>query len=152
MAKTAVGLFTSPDVAEIVARDLVALGFPKNEVRTLREPLDLPGNGLMSTPHTDFEVGLERELTAIGATVREANAYARGTRHGGTLVFATGSHKEVEDAAEVMNCAGALEVEKLTGKEPSAIVIDKDPPSVPDSPEQAGRIRGSGSGARVFVW
>jgi hypothetical protein len=152
MSKTAVGLFQSSELADVVARDLVANGFPKNEVRTLREPIDLPGAGLMSTPHTDFEVGLERELTAIGATVPEANAYARGTRRGGVLVFATGSEREVLNAADIMNSAGALEVEELTGQEPRQIVIGQDVPSVPDSPQQAGRIRETGSGARVFVW
>jgi hypothetical protein len=152
MSKTAVGLFQNSELAEVVARDLVASGFPQDEVRTLREPLDMPGAGLMSTPHVDFEVGLERELVAIGATVPEANAYARGTRRGGALVFATGSEREVENAAAIMNCAGALEVEELTGKEPSAIIIEREFPAVTDSPQQTGRIRESGSGARVFVW
>jgi hypothetical protein len=152
MSKTAVGLFQNSALAEVVARDLVTSGFPKNEVRTLREPVDMGGAGLMSSPHTDFEVGLERELTAIGATVREANAYARGTRRGGAIVFATGSATEVADATELMNNSGALEVEELIGEEPWPIVIEQDIPSVPDGPQQAGRIRESGSGARVFVW
>ena len=150
MSKTAVGLFQNSELAEVVARDLVANGFPQGEVRTLREPIDMPAAGLMSTPHVDFEVGLERELVAIGATVREANAYARGTRRGGALVFATGSEREVENAAEIMNYAGALEVEALSGKEPSTITIERDIPAVGDSPQQTGRIREAG--ARVFVW
>lgn len=152
MSKTAVGLFRDSDLAEAVARDLVDRGFPKSEVRTMSEPVDMPVAGPMSTPRLDFEVGLERELTAVGATVREANAYARGMRRGGSLVFATGSEREVENAAELMNSSGALEVEELVGEEPRPIDVAQDIPSAPDSPQQSGRIRESGSGARVFVW
>ena len=63
----------------------------------------MPVTGVMSFPHTDFEVGLEQELKATGATVREANAYSQGVRHGGGLVFATGSNAEVDKAGEAMN-------------------------------------------------
>lgn len=45
----------------------------------------------MSFPRLDFETELIRELTKIGATKAEAQAYVEGLRRGGALVFATGS-------------------------------------------------------------
>ena len=153
MSKTAVGLFEDPIVADQVVHELDANAFPRHEIRVLREPLDLGGSGLMSTPHLDFEVGLERELTAIGATVKEANAYAAGVRHGGVLVFATGSNEEVEDAGRIMNRRGAIEVEKLVGSEPNTTILTGgEIPAAPDSETQTGRIRDASGGARVFIW
>ncbi len=153
MSKTAVGLFEKPSVADQVVHDLGASAFPQNEIRTRREPLDMPVTGVMSFPHTDFEVGLEQELEAIGATLREANAYAQGVRRGGVLIFATGSNAEVDNAREIMNRHGAIEIEELTGREPNdADMIGENVPPVFDSSSQAGRIRESGGGARLFVW
>ena len=64
MAKTAVGLFENPGSADGVVRDLTAKGFLQKDIRVLGEPVEIPGSGLMSTPHTDFEVDLIRDLTA----------------------------------------------------------------------------------------
>jgi hypothetical protein len=161
MSKTAVGLFENPAVAEQVVHDLDASNLPQTGIRTLVEPLDMAVTGVMSFPHTDFEVGLDRELKAIGANEREANAYAQGVRRGGVLVFATGSNKEVDNAAEIMNRHGAMEVEELVGRAPSngsmiepntGSMIGDSVPSVSDSSFQTGRTRQSGGGARMFVW
>jgi hypothetical protein len=77
----------------------------------------MSGDGVMSTPRTDFEVGLNRELKAIGATNEEANAYGQGVRRGGVLVFATGSNARVDMAAEIMNRHDSIEVDELVGRE-----------------------------------
>ena len=153
MSKTAVALFEKPSVADQVVHDLGTSGFPQNEIRIRREPLDMAVTGVMSFPDTDFEVGLEQELKAIGATLREANAYAQGVRRGGVLVFSTGSNAGVHNAGEIMNRHGAIEIEQLTGGEPNdAEMIGENVSFVPDSSSQAGRIRESGGGARMFVW
>jgi hypothetical protein len=75
MAKTAVGLFENSGLADEVVRDLEASGFPKNDVRVLGEPRVMAGGGLMSTPHTDFEVALTRDLTAFGVLEADAEDY-----------------------------------------------------------------------------
>jgi hypothetical protein len=49
----------------------------------------MAGSGLMSTPHTDFEVGLARDLTAFGVLKADAEDYVQGVRRGGVMVFAT---------------------------------------------------------------
>jgi len=80
--KTAVGLFENPSVADQVVHDLEASAFPRGEIRILGEPRDMGDTGIMGTPHTDFEVGMNREIQAIGASEREAKAYVRGMRRG----------------------------------------------------------------------
>ena len=153
MSKTAVGLFENPGVADQVVQDLDARAFPRKEVRVLREPLGLAVADVSSTPHTDFEVGLDRELKAIGATEGEAKAYVQGVRRGGVLVFATGSNDEVDNAAEIMNRHCAIKVEELIGREPhNGSMIGGNVPAVHDSSMQTGRVRQQGDGVRMFVW
>ncbi|MGB8010216.1 MAG: hypothetical protein WCF68_01270 [Terriglobales bacterium] len=157
MAKTAVGLFENPGSADGVVRELEASGFPRNDVRVLTEPREMAGSGVMSTPHTDFEVDLIRDLRAFGAAEADAEAYVRGVRRGGVMVFATGSGAMADTAAAIMNQHCAVEIEELSsvvaylpgagnGSDNSEIAPDRDVSS------QAGRVRTSGSGARLFVW
>ena len=110
--------------------------------------------GATSTPRTDFEVGLNRELQAIGANEREAKAYTKGVREGGVLVFATGSNEAVANAATIMNRHGAIEVEELTGHTPNtAGLTGEDLVPISVGSVQTGRIREpDGGGARLFVW
>jgi hypothetical protein len=153
MPKTVVGLFENPGLVDGVVREIEALGFPRNEVRTLAEPKAFEVTGVMSFPRLDFEVDLIRGLTRIGATRTEAQAYVKGLRRGGALVFATGSDQKVEAAANVMNRDGAVEIEESSGPEPqlpSAVLESMTP--MRDSPVQAGRIREPGDGACFFVW
>ena len=153
MSKTVVGLFQSPGVAHDVVHDLKTCAFPRREVRVLGEPRDMPVNGVLSTPHTDFEAGLDRQLRAVGASAPEASAYVRGVRRGGILVFATGSTEEVDNATEVMNRHDAMKVEELTGQEPNLGGLTEETMApVFDGSSQTGRVRQSGGGARMFVW
>jgi hypothetical protein len=136
-----------------IVREIEALGFPRREVRSLAEPASFEVTGVMSFPRLDFEVDLIRELTRIGATKAEAQDYAKGLRRGGALVFATGSNEKVDDAAEMMNRHGAIEIEQLIGREPNTgNVIGKTAPSRRDPSSQTGRTRQAGSGARLFAW
>jgi len=153
MPKTVVGLFEKPGLVDGVVREIEALGFPRNEVRTLTEPADFEVTGVMSFPRLDFEVELTRGLTRIGATKEEAKAYVRGLRRGGALVFATGSDEKVEAAADIMNRDGAVEIEESSGPEPQLPgVVRESLTPMRDSPVLAGRIREPGDGAAFFVW
>jgi len=153
MRKTAVGLFENPGLVESVVSEIEAIGFPRKEVRSLKEPVTFEVAGVMSFPRLDFEVELQRELKRIGATEAEAKGYLQGLRDGGALVFATGPDQNVEAAADVMNRRGAVEIEKSSGPEPN----------LPGTPYEnttanrnnlvlAGRIREPGGGACLFVW
>ena len=153
MAKTAVGLFENPGSVDEVVRELKASGFPQKDVRVLGEPREMAGSGVMSTPHTDFEVDLIRDLRAIGAAEADAEAYVRGVRRGGVMVFATGSGEKADAAAEIMNHHCAVEIEELSASVPhlpSTVGDDMSPGR--DGSVQAGRVRSAGAGARLFVW
>ena len=155
MAKTAVGLFENPGSVEEVVRELKASGIPQKDVRVLREPREMAGSGVMSTPHTDFEVDLIRDLRAIGAAEADAEAYVRGVRRGGVMVFATGSGEQADAAVEIMNHHCAVEIEELnTSVQYLPGTVSKGDDVVPghDGSVQVGRVRSPGDGARLFVW
>jgi hypothetical protein len=153
MAKAAVGLFENSDLVDEVVHDLEASGFPRNDIRVLSEPREMAGSGMMSTPHTDFEVDLVRELTTIGAGEGDAEAYVQGIRRGGVIVFATGSGEKVDAAAEIMNRHRAVELEELGVSQPHLHSADRSNATPGrNSSGQAGRIRSSGGGVRLFVW
>jgi hypothetical protein len=153
MPKTAVGLFENPQVVGDVVREIERLGFPRKEVRTLKEVASFEVTGVMSFPRVEFEDDLIRELNRIGATNPEAQAYVEGLRHGGALVFATGTDEKVQAAADVMNNHGALKIEETSGSEPNLPYVAHESMSPNrDSPVLAGRVRESADGANLFVW
>jgi hypothetical protein len=154
MAKTAVALFENPGSVDEVVRDLVAVGFPQNDIRVLVEPQEMAGGGVISIPHTDFEVDLIRELRTIGAAEADAEAYVEGVRRGGVMVFATGSGEKADTAVEIMNRHRAVEIEELDALEPHLPGTHRDDQLARgrNSSVQVGRFRSSGGGARMFVW
>src|SRR5664279_405613 len=111
MAKTAVGLFKDQGSVDSVVRALEADGFRAEDARVLSEPLDMPSSGVMSTPRVDFEVGLTRDLRAMGATDAHAAAYVERVRRGGVLVFATAPGDKADAAVAIMNRHRATGVE-----------------------------------------
>ena len=117
MAKTAVGLFENPGSVDEVVRELKASGIPQKDGRVLGEPREMAGGGVMSTPHTDFEVDLIRDLKAIGAAEADAEAYVRGVRRGGVMIFASGSGEKADAAAKIMNQHCAVEIEELSASQ-----------------------------------
>jgi hypothetical protein len=153
MPKTVVGLFEDAGVVDGVIRDIEALGFPRQEVRSLAEPKSFEVSGVMSFPRLDFEVDLTRGLTRIGASTAQAHAFVKGLQRGGALVFATGSDERVAEAAGIMNRDGAVEIETGRGPEPRMPGLDRvnDTP-MRDASVLAGRIREPGGAACFFVW
>lgn len=153
MPKTTIGLFEDPGVVGEVVREIEALGFPRNEVRTLDEPSMFDVTGVMSFARLEFEVDSIRELTRIGATEAEAQAYVEGLRHGGVLVFATGSDRDVDAAADIMRRSGAVEIEEAVGAEPHLpSVTHASMVPIHEGSILAGRFSQPDNGACVFVW
>ena len=153
MTKTAVGLFENPNSVDDIVRDLEAGGFLRKDVRVLGEPREMTGSGLMSTPRTDFEVGLLRDLTAFGVIAADAEAYVNGVRRGGVMVFATSTNEKADGATEIMNRHGALEIEQISASRPNLPNADLGQvTSARRTPVKTGRFHSPGSGARLFVW
>jgi hypothetical protein len=153
MPKTVVGLFENAGLVDDVVREIEALGFPRQEIRTLKEPKTFEVTGVMSFPRIDFEVDLSRELIRIGATTSETEAYVEGLRRGGALAFATGSDEQIMSASDVMKLHGAVQIEKVSGDEPQLPgVVHPSLTPLRDGPVVAGRISQDGGGPRCFVW
>jgi hypothetical protein len=152
MPKTAVALFENPVLVDAVVRDLLASGVRRKDVRILAEPGEMAGDGA-SIPHTDFEVGLTRDLTAFGVAEADAEAYVREVRHGRLMVFATGSGEDAGAAAEIMNRHHAVEIEELICSERNLPRTDVHVMAPgPDRSFQAARYRSRSRGARLYVW
>jgi hypothetical protein len=152
MPNTAVGLFPNPSLVDDVVREIEALGFPQQEIRTMEEPANFAVTGVMSFPRLDYETILVRELTRIGTTQAEADTFVDGLRRGGALVLATGSDFAVDAAADLMDLRGAVGIEEVAGSEPFLAGVDRSSKSpVRENAAQAGRIR-RGGGASCFVW
>jgi hypothetical protein len=132
MPKTVVGLFENSQLVDAGVQEIEAIGFPR----------------------VDFEVDLSRELTRIGATIPEAQAYVQGFAGEGALAFATGSDEKVYAAGNIMNRRGAVDVEEITGPEPVLAGVGHHSSTTPkrESSVMAGRIRQPGGGACFFVW
>ena len=153
MPKTVVGLFENARNVDDAVREIEALGFPLQEVRTMKEPASFEVTGVMSFPGLDFEVDLGRELTRIGATAPEVRAYVEGLRRGGALAFATGSDEKVAAAGNIMNRHGAVEVEEVNGSERRLpVAVHQNIMPMRDDTVMAGRIREPAGSAHFFVW
>lgn len=152
MPKTAVGLFKNPGDVKDVVREVEAIGLARTEIHTVGEPLNLGMDGVLSIGRIDFEVDLFRELSRMGASRAEAEAYVNGVRRGGVLVFATGPDEKVDRAAEIMNRRGAVETEENRALEPHLHTSIHSGGTAVHEPVQAGRLRQSGGGAAFFVW
>lgn len=158
MPKMAIGLFESPELARQVRSDLENCGCTPSDIRIIAEPLAMNDSDLntgMSTPHTDFEVELVRQLIGMGVERSEAMAYREEVRRGGVLVIATGPDRQVDAAAEAMRREGADRVEKGRGAGAFGSAAPHEATaelSFNDDTVQAGRVRYGGGGARVFVW
>jgi hypothetical protein len=74
-------------------------------------------------------------------------------RRGGVMVFATGTGKNADQAAEIMNCHGAVEIETISATRPALpdAKIGEDM-AIRDRSTQTRRVSSTGSGARLFVW
>jgi hypothetical protein len=153
MPKTAVGLFEKPSIVDDVIREIEALGFPRNEIRTVDQPVSFDVTGVMSFSRFEFEGDLIRELTRIGMTQAEAQIYIEGLRRGGALVFATGSDKNVDTAADIMNRRGAVDIEETIGPEPqSPGVVRESTTPIRGNVLMSRRANQLGRGARLFTW
>jgi hypothetical protein len=153
MTKTAIGLFENSGSVDDVVRELEASGFSRNEVRVLSEPRDMGSSTVMSTPRTDFEVALTRDLTSFGVAEADAEAYVRGVRRGGIMVVASGSDSTADNAVAIMNRHGAVEITEIAASHSYLPGVNNDERTPDrDISFQAERFHTAGSGARLFVW
>lgn len=152
MPKTAVALFEDVNHAEAVVREIVDIGFPRNNVQTPGAALDFGARGVSSISNIDFEAALTRELKRIGATTTEANAYVDGVRHNEVLVFATGPSDRADAASRIMKRSYALRSDHMRTREPDVPIGVRSGTGPMNTPAQVDRVRSVDGYASVFVW
>jgi hypothetical protein len=153
MTHTAIGLFPNPSKAEQAVTELKAAGIAGNELRAAAEPRYMPVTNPLSTPGMDFCTDLALDLRAMGVPEAEIQAFIQGVRNGGVLVFASGSTEQAETFTGIMNRHEAVSVGENAGMEPAlAEVLHESAIPTDVDCAQAGRVRYTGGGARMFVW
>ena len=153
MTHTAIGLFPNSASAEQATSELKAAGIAANDLRVAAEPRYMPVSSPLSTPGMDFCTDLALDLRAMGVAEPETQAYIQGVRNGGVLVYANGSIEQVEKFADIMNRHHAVGVGDISGMEPAlAEVLPETAIPADVDCAQAGGVRYSGSGARMFTW
>ena len=153
MTHTALGLFRNVIDAEAAITELKAFGFTAADLRLAAEPRYMPVFGPLSTPGMDFCQELSLDLRAMGVPEVETQGYILGVRDGGALVFANGSIEQVQKAAEIMTRNHADTAEEINGVQPQRPEAPHESAIARQASScQAGRVRYTGSGARMFAW
>ena len=166
MAETAVGLFDDQSTADTVADALRANGLPMNGIRIVSKPVAALAGNVSNTSSVDFVSALTKDLRSMGATAWECEAYVDGVGRGNVLVFATGSHVQVNTAIGVMNAYDPIELEEFatastaqTGIRTGAmrtregITLKGEEAAVPEGITlKSEKERARSEGARVFSW
>ncbi len=147
MPTTVVRLFEKPDLLNEAIREIEALGIPRQEIRSEKEPARFDVARVMNFPRLDFEVDPGRELTRIGATGPESQAYVEGLQRGGSLAFAgDGGGQYHEQARSDRNRKAQW------FRTAAAPVVHQNITHASEGTVMNGRIRQSGGGAAFFVW
>jgi len=153
MTHTAIGLFPNSSEAEQAIIELKAAGIAANDLRVAAEPRYMPVTNPLSTPGMDFCTDLSLGLRAMGVPEAETQAFIQGVRDGEVLVFANGLMEQAETFAGIMNRHQAISVGEIAGMEPAlAEVLHESAIPTDVDCAQAGRVRYTGGGARMFVW
>jgi hypothetical protein len=152
MAETAVGLFEDRGTADAVVDALRENGIPSAGIRIISQPTSLPVDSATSTPSLDSAAGVARDLSSMGMTEPECEAYLANLRKGNVLVFATGNPQQADTAVSIMNAHEPIELEEISGsapKVPATSIGDTAPGTVNAKIESS---RATSEGARVFSW
>jgi hypothetical protein len=89
----------------------------------------MAGNEIMSTPHTDFEVELTRDVTAFGVLEGNAEAYVRGVgREALWFLRQVRAKRRTRLPRSIMTRHGAVELEEISALRPELPTSDEASP------------------------
>jgi len=152
MPETAVGLFEQSTSADAVVVALRQSGIPSSGIRVVTRPMSMPVNSATSTPSVDFAAGLAEDLSCMGATKQDCEAYLAGLRSGNTMIFATGTQAQADTAVGIMNTYNPVEVQEYAGAVPSLPAAHYGDAGEPNISSKVDHSREKSEGARVFSW
>jgi len=144
-SKTAVGVFDDYSAAERVARDLTNAGIPRDAIEVKSN--FMTGAAGRTAPaeegHERHEGGISGFFHRLfgGDSESEGGHYAEAIRRGNAVVFVTADEDQIERAVEIMNSAGAVDVDRHVENYRSQGYQQHDPNAQPYSYEEANRER-----------
>jgi hypothetical protein len=150
--ETAVGLFNQASTADVVVDALRENGVPSTGIRIVSKPTSLPVASATSTPSIDFAAGLARDLSSMGMSKPECEAYLSGVQSGNVLVFASGTQEQADTAVSVMNSYKPIEVEEFAGSAPKVPAASLGATGTGNVSAKIDNSRTTSEGARVFSW
>jgi len=154
---TVVGVFNDYSTAERVAQELTDAGIP-------RESIDLKSNFMTSAagrsvnPDERHEGGLSgflRRLVGSEESAPEVDNYSEAVRRGNAVMCVTGTPSQIDETVEIMNSAGAVDIDRHVERFRETGYERYDPNAPPYSFEESAsereRFRDAGEGSSVPV-
>jgi len=150
---TIVGVFDDYSTAERVARDLTDAGIP-------RESIEVKSNfmtGAAGRSHSDesHEGGISGFFHRLFGGDEEHGHYAEAVRRGSAVVCVTAPREQLDQAVEIMNSAGAIDIDRRVAGYRETGYERHDPNAPPysydDAVRERERLRGGEEGASVPV-
>jgi len=150
---TIVGVFDDYSTAERVARDLTNAGIPRESVEVKSN--FMTGAAGRSQSEESHEGGISGFFHRLFGGDEEHGHYAEAVRRGSAVVCVTAPREQLDQAVEIMNGAGAIDIDRRVAgyRETGYERHDPNAPaySFDDAVRERERLRGAEEGTSVPV-
>jgi len=150
---TVVGVFDDYSTAERVARDLTNAGIPRESIEVKSN--FMTGAAGRSNSEESHEGGISGFFHRLFGGDEEHGHYAEAVRRGSAVVCVTAPREQLDEAVEIMNSAGAIDIDRRVAsyRETGYERHDASAPpySYDDAVRERERLRGAEEGASVPV-
>jgi uncharacterized protein (TIGR02271 family) len=153
--KCVVGVFEDYTTAERVARDLTNAGIPRESIQ-VKSNFMTGAAGRTTGPAHEHEGGISGFFHRLfGSEDTEYGNYDEAVRRGNAVVLVTAPSDQIDNAAHIMNSAGAIDIDRHVERYRQTGYENYDANAEPYSYEQATeerqRFRGSDERAAIPV-
>jgi len=138
--KTVVGVFEDYNSADRVVRDLTNAGIPRDAIQ-VQSNFMTGAAGRSEYQQEDREGGISGFFKRLFGADDEAGHYAEAHRRGNAIVCVTASSEQLERAVDIMNSAGAIDIDRHVENYRQAGYREYDPNAEPYSHDEALRER-----------
>jgi uncharacterized protein (TIGR02271 family) len=151
---TVVGVFDDYAAAERVAQDLTNAGISRNSIDVRSNfRTGAAGRGYDESEHEGGISGFFHRL--FGSEHTDASHYDEAVRRGNSVVAVTGAPDQIEQAVEIMNSAGAIDIERRV-EQYRGTGYDRYDPNAPaysfdEAVAERERFRGKDEGGSIPV-
>ncbi len=143
MASIVVGLFEQRSDAEAALNDLVSSNFEKSHIDLKEQYTENSQNSLAH---------LRRELEGEGVPEGDAKLYEEGVRSGDALEVAHVSDDRADEARDIMNRHGALDIHDASLQRGTGVVVPPNTVSDPIPPmPQSGTMKNKSADGEIVV-